>query len=570
MQLSSYHYNTAYKNIAQIPRAKPKLALPGSQYSKVFKAQPQRQYVSYYYPHRTHYRDWSRKLLEASAFARKLQDSRKQTLLWQKQRMDPSSAGIKLFVAGVNSNGKVLQQLAHQGKVQNTNGNFVTNKPLKQNLAENIPNGQLSGATRPMQQSPSPVTTANMNNKPQSGTAFVTSHPVIPASPPLQIQNAETNTKANEMSPRTQSGRKTVGHDMNANLQSQPGLKFSFNKGPSTNSNGAILSDKFEGAALGPKAHSLLQPIPSLQSSQSGNLPHFQANENKQPNVSHTSLESGINVSNGSPTNDYTLMQGEQRNAPTGKDQNQLINKGPENLLGNSPSIIQDNSHPQTSASDKPVLGGSQVSSTIQEMKSVQASTSPTSNSANFDKVTAQEVKGGLVSVSASAPSSQALVTQPSGLRVAPNSKNSFFSNDLPEGLSHDPQTQLDKELALKNLLFPPPAASKNQAYSTNPVVLSNSAQFQQPQQGPRAQVDNMIPTFPAFRYDRRHNIPQSPSRIDKKSFVPQTNKVPYKGSFPLMLHKFSPYFKMKRNLKQVASEKAKARRRLLELQPIK
>lgn len=173
------------------------------------------------------------------------------------------------------------------------------------------------------------------------------------------------------------------------------------------------------------------------------------------------------------------------------------------------------------------------------------------------------------MSVSASAPSSQALVTQPSGLRVAPNSKNSF-SNDLPGGLSHDPQTQLDKELALKNLLFPPPAASKNQAYSTNPVVPSNSAQFQQPQQGPRAQVDNMIPTFPAFRYDRRHNIPQSPSRIDKKSFVPQTNKVPYKGSFPLMLHKFSPYFKMKRNLKQVASEKAKARRRLLELQPIK
>ena len=570
MQPPIYQYNTAYKNTAHIARAKqPQTGLPGSQYSKIFKAQPQRQYVSYYYPHRTHYRDWSRKLLEASAFARKLQESRKQTLLRQKQRTDPSGAGIKFFVAGVNPNGKVLQQLATQGKVQNANGNIVSNKPLKQNFAENIPNTQLSGATRPIQLSPSPATVTNMNNKPQRGPAFVVSHPEIPASPPLQDQNAKTKTSSNEMSPRPLSVGMTVGNDKNANLQSQPRLIPSFNKGSSTNSNGAILSDKFEGAALGPKAHSLLQPTPALRSSQSGNLPHFHADENKKPNMSHISLGSGISLNNGSPANDYTLTQEEQRNAPTGKDQNQLINKGSGNLLGNSPSITQDNSHPllQTSISDKPAQGGSQASLTTQEMKNVQASASPALNSANVDKSTAQELKAGLVFASPSRTPSQALVTQPSRPRIAPNGKNSFSRNDLPGGFIHDPQTQLDKELALKNLLFPPPAVSKNQAFGTNPVVPSNSAQFQQPQQGPRAQVDNMIPTFPAFRYDRRHNIPQSPSRIDKKSFVPQNNKVPYKGSFPLMLHKFSPYFKMKRNLKQVASEQAKARRRFLELQ---
>ena len=67
----------------------------------------------------------------------------------------------------------------------------------------------------------------------------------------------------------------------------------------------------------------------------------------------------------------------------------------------------------------------------------------------------------------------------------------------------------------------------------------------------------------------RRNNIPHPPFSVnEKKVEVPHRGPLPYKGSFPLMLHKISPYLKMKRNLKLTSSNgKGKERRRFLELQ---
>ena len=483
--------------------------------------------------------------------------------------------------------------MANQGKIHKPNGQLLANKPLKQNVAAKIPVAQLSGATGPLQQSASPVSISNMNNGPPSGTAFVANHPELQANQPFKnpIQHPETNTKANQLSPVPTLGGVAVGNAINANLQSQPGVDPSLGKGSTTNlnSNGAILSDKFEGAALGPKAHSLLQPNPGQQPGQSGNLMQGQggqigvkkASDNPQPKVNYTPLNSGNNINNVSPSNDNTPRQGQPKNVPSSSNQQPLVNKGPDNfiVLGNSLSMSLENTDSllQTSASDKPVPGRSQASSPKQVMKNIQPPKDLALDSANVDKSTAQELNAGLAFTSASRPPSQTVVTQPSSPNSAPNDKNSASRNNLPGSVSRD-QTQLDRELALKNLLFPPPAATGNQAYGTNPRVTSNSVQAQQPQQISQGQVDNTIPTFPAFRYDpaagqtgfgsyRRNHIPHFPSANGKKSLVPQHNKVPYKSSFPLMLHKVSPYFKMKRNLKLMASEQAKARRRLLELQ---
>ena len=215
------------------------------------------------------------------------------------------------------------------------------------------------------------------------------------------------------------------------------------------------------------------------------------------------------------------------------------------------------------------IAKGMQSSSTIPVTKNMRPPNGVALDVFNIEKTAAQKLNAGLASTSASRPQ-VTVIGQPSTLNAVSASRNSVPGN------VNRIQTQLDKELALKNILFPPPAASSNQVYGT----ASNA--FQKQQQPSQGQVDNMTPTFPAFRYNvnlpaagqtglssyRRNSVPHAPSAANiEKSNVPRRNTVPYKSSFPLMLHKISPYFKMKRNLKQAASEQAKARRRLLELQ---
>ena len=563
-----HQYNPVFKNVAPIRPTK-QLQSPYAGSLKIFNARAQRRYTSYYYPHRTHYRDWSQKLVEASAYARKVQDIRKKELL-QKQKTDPSSAGIKLFVAGVNRSGKVLGQWIDHGKIQKPNGRqtgeLIRDKPSQENVDTKIPNFEFMGSSRTMQQVPvSPVT---MNSKP----------------PPYTKTSVASPTQSNF-------GGAVIG-DINRNLQSQTQANSFLEKGSTTipNVNEAILSDNLGGAALGPNAHSLLQPTMAQQASQVGALRNVpgrpgeikQSNTNPQPKAnsmqSYSPLNTGNNVNKGSPSNVNIPEQGQVKNILSRNDQHPPVNTATYNMQASSaqniaapPNLSAVPVPPSQTNADLPnsIAKGMQSSSTMPATKNMRPPNAVALDASNIEKNTAQKINAGLASTSASRPQ-VTVIAQPSTLNAASASRNSVPGN------VNRVQAQVDKELALKNILFPPPAASSNHVYGT----ASNA--FQKQQLLSQGQVDNMTPTFPAFRYNvnlpatgqtdfnsyRRNNVPRGPSAANnEKSIVPRRNTVPYKSSFPLMLHKISPYFKMKRNLKQAASEQAKARRRLLELQ---
>ena len=475
-----------------------------------------------------------------------------------------------MFVAGVNRNGKDLEQWIDHGKIQQSNGRqneeLIRNKPSQDNVDTKIPNVEFMGSSRAMQQSP--VSTVTMNSKP----------------PPYTKTSVASPTQSNL-------GGAVIG-DINRNLQSQRQANSFLDKGSTTipNVNEAILSDNLGGAALGPNAHSLLQPTIAQLASQIGALRNApgrpseikQSNTNPQPKAnsiqSYGPLNAGDNFNKGSPSNVNILGQGQAKNVLAGNDQHLPINTAAYNIRSNSAQKIA--APPNLSAVPIPpsqtkidasssITKGTQIFPTISVTKNIRPPNAVALGSGNIDKTTAQKVNAGLASTSASRPQVTVLA------QLSTSNDVSASRNSVPGNLNHV-QTQLDKELALKNILFPPPAASSNQVYGTA------SSSFQNQQQPSQLQVDNMIPTFPAFRYNvnlpaigqtvlnsyRRNNIPHAPSAANsKKSNLPPRNAVPYKTSFPLMLHKISPYFKMKRNLKQAASEQAKARRRLLELQ---
>lgn len=505
-----------------------------------------------------------------------------------------------MFVAGVNRNGNVLGQWIDHGKTQTPNGRqnqeLLRNKPSQQNVDAKIPNVEFLESSKAMQQSP--VSTVTMNSRPPSDTALALKpNPQLQTSRPL-IQNVEVNTKTNAVSStQLNLGRTAVIGGINGNLHSQTQANSFLDKGSTTrpNVNEAILSDNLGGAALGPNAHSLLQPTNGQQASQIGALGNAQgrqsetkqSNTNPQPKANsiqgYGPLNFGGNVNKGSPSNANIPRQGQAKNVLSRNDQQPPVNTGTVNLQANS---AQKNAAPpnlsavpgpasQTKAGlSNSVTKGTQISSTISVPKIMRPPNALALDATNIDKTTAKKLNAGLASTSASRPQVTVLA-QPSTPNAVPYNKNSASRNSVP-GNVNLAQTQLDKELALKNILFPPPATSSNQVYGTASNV------FQKQQQPSQGQVDNMTPTFPAFRYNvnlpatgqtgfnsyRRNNIPHAPSAANnKKSIVPQRKPMPYKGSFPLMLHKISPYFKMKRNLKQAASEQAKARRRLLELQ---
>lgn len=485
-----------------------------------------------------------------------MQNIRKKELL-QKQKTDPSRAGIKLFVADVNHSGKVLGQWIVHGKIQTPNGRqneeLIRNKPSQENVGNKIRNFEFMGSSRAMQQGPvSPVT---MNSKP----------------PPYTKTRVASSTQSNL-------GGAVIG-DMNRNLQSQTQANSFLEKGATTvpNVNEAILSDNLGGAALGPNAHSLLQPTIAQQANEVGALRNA-ASRPSEIKQSNTNPQPKANSMQGSPNTVNIPRQGQAKNVLSGNDQHPPANTATYNMQASS---AQKMSAPpnllavplpasQTNADiSNSIAKGMQSSSTIRVTKNMRPPNGVALDVSNIEKTAAQKLNAGLASTSASRPQ-VTVIGQPSTLNAVSASRNSVPGN------VNRIQTQLDKELALKNILFPPPAASSNQVYGT----ASNA--FQKQQQPSQGQVDNMTPTFPAFRYNvnlpaagqtglssyRRNSVPHAPSAANiEKSNVPRRNTVPYKSSFPLMLHKISPYFKMKRNLKQAASEQAKARRRLLELQ---
>lgn len=594
----------------------PPSAFVAAPYSQAYKPKPQRQYISYYYPHRTHYRDWSRKVLQASAYARKWQIARKQKLLLRKQKANKGGAGIKLFVAGINQNGNVHGKWIDQNNFQNPNDQknqeLARNKPLPQNVAATTTNAQSSVSTQPIQQSSLPVATTNLNSGlPSSNPAPTKLKAPLLTNPP---------DKANQFSP-TQGNANSVAAAVgtkNPNPQSQAQSNSLPDKGSltKTNFNGGILSDNLGGAVLGPNAHSLLQSATLQQTpggGTAGNRPGgvgslAQSKTNLSPKVNsmqnHAPPKSGGNA-NTNLQNNNIPMQEQGKNVLSSNNQHHQINQSPGNEQGNlnlapqrntapppnanlAPALVQD-SKPEAGITPVPGIastvkngggtsgaapGSNQITSISPQMKTTQSLKGLALETANIDKTTAQKLNAGLTTTPVSRPPPKPAYSQPSNMIAAPNNRNLASQNSAPANTNPN-QDLIKSELALKNLLFPPPSTIRNQVSGYNPLVSSNEVPKNvSPQQ--------MVPSFPAFRYDaklpvtgqtgfntyRRNNIPHvATAPNNPKSLVPQHGPVPYKSSFPLTLHKISPYFKMKRNLKQMSSEPAKARRRFLELQ---
>ena len=587
-----YQYNAGFKNSgrAKHPIKPPPSTFAAQPYSQTIKAQPQGQYISYYYPHRTHYRDWSQKLLEASAYAQKWQLARKQEMAVRNQNANQGDAGIKLFVAGINPNGDVQGKWVDQSNLQASNGQknqeLLRNKPLQQNVVATNTNVDSSGSTRPIEQSASAATVANANSgRPNNNPILPKLNPQLGTNPPSNNANqfSPTQAKANPIS----SSRTVAVGVKNPNFQTKTQTNSLLDKVSTTKPtlNGAILSENLGGAVLGPNAHSLLQSATSQQTPGSGTHgePRGGVGAPVKPNINLSPKPNSIqNTAPPKPgenintkfQNNNVPRQGQGKNLPL------QINKGTGNVQSDANSLPRKNTaFPPPSANLSPkrlsVTSGSKISFVKPQMKTTQPPKGLALNAANIDKSTAQELNAWLSSKPVPRPPSQAAFPQPPATNATPNNKNLALSNSA-SGNTNPNQTPLHRELALKNLLFPPPPAfTRKQDSQSTSLASSNAIQK-------NVSPPQIVPSFPAFRYDanlpvtgqtgfssfRRNYIPDAASvAYNKKSLVPQHGPVPYKSSFPLMLHKISPYFKMKRNLKRMAGGQAKARRRFLELQ---
>ena len=550
-----------YKAFRNAGKANPLMKSPqstfaASSYSQTMKPQPQGQYISFYYPQRTRYRDWSRKVFEANAYARKWQIAQQQKHLLRNQKVNQGGAEIKLFVAGVNPTGNVQAQWIDHNRFpkQNDQNN--------QNTAVANSNTLPPGSAKSFQTSFSPVAAPSMNSD------LPNHKPTLPKLQPQLITNrpshnanqvSSTQGKASSITPNANSGLVSVGVK-NQSLQPNAQTNSLFDKASTakSNLNQAILSDNLGGAVLGPNAHSLLQSDTLQETPWSGTNGNSHAGMRAPGQHKANSLQNyaphipGPNA-NTNLQNKNIPGQGQDKNS---NNQNLAGSKGAVNVQSNSLNSLPQNNlaHSSPNANLSPNRGQELMKS---QVKTAQPSESLALGAAHMEKSTPQTFNGGLVSEPASRPESQVGLSPPSPPNATPTKKNLASRNGAPVNTNPN-QTPLDREMALKNILFPPPTATKNQAMQSAP--------------------GQMVPSFPAFRYDanhpetgqiglnnyRKNNIPRVNSR---KSLVSQHNPVPYKSSFPLMLHKISPYFKMRRNLKQTSSGQARARRRFLELQ---
>ena len=599
LSASRYQYNPAFKNIGrtiqQIKPPPPSSTFVASPYVQTFKPQPRGHYTqSYYYPHRTYYRDWSRKVLEAGNYARKWQTARKQNFHFRNQKTNKGNVGIKLFVAGINKNGNVRGKWIGQNYLQKPNNQkdqqFLQNKPPQQNAAPSIAYASTN------------VNIGLPNNNPSDPE--LKTQPVTNLPSHSYNQHSQAQENITPISSDANSGEVKLGAK---NLQLQTQISSSLGDKASTtnaNSNGAILSDNLGGAVLGPNAHSLLQSATLQQAPVTGASGIHQggvgplASTNQLPKTDslqkYATLKTGESVNKKLPS--YDIPRQRQGENILFSNNQHPINKTPVNLESNKNSLPRKNTsfsqpsanlsatfQPNAKAANTPVIGQenhenlpgtaagvSKIPSVIPQKKTSQPAKNLALDPANVDKAIAQKLNAELASVSASRSQSRAVFSQPSASTATPNKVASRIN---APGKINPNQTPFNRELALKNILFPPPAAMSNQPSGRPSQDFPNTVQKNvSPQQ--------IVPSFPAFRYDanlpatgqsgsnsyRRNNIPH-PASMARKSLVPQLNPVPYKSSFPLMLHKISPYFKMKRNLKQMDSGQARARKRFLELQ---
>ena len=529
--------------------------------------QPRRQFNSNYYPQRKHYRDWSQKVLAANAYERQVENemAKQHRLSPQEGNINHGGGEIQVFVAGVNANGKLQGEWINEKKFENDlrNQRLIKNKPSAQNVASAVTNTRLSAPSNFIQQGVYASSARNSN----SG---------ILKNQPTFSKLAGTQTKTNSLSYKEYV---TSRHDPNTN-SGLPTAEFKYQNlqpGTQTNNNvsaekprlhGTILSDNLGGAVLGPNAHSLLQSE-SLQQNPSsgslGNLPGgvsspIQPNRNPAPKSNLLPMDGHAAPGQNSNAN----VHGQNKNAntqhgnvksPANLHGNLLDSLPRKNVASHSPNI---NSFPATfghiSMQDQVTNGGPRKGLAL--------------DPAHIDKTTAQNLSAELAIITGSKERSKGNTKQSSN--AASTNKKTSSKASAPEN-SNPNHGRLDTELALKKFLSSPNEVVRPLS-GLSPNLVENGLSSQQ-----------AMPSFPAFRYEanhpdtrqgifngyRRDNIPHPPFSVnEKKVQVPHRGPLPYKGSFPLMLHKISPYLKMKRNLKLTSSNgKGKERRRLLELQ---
>lgn len=517
--------NSGHTLQPSLPEQSPFVA--SSPYSQTLSARPHEPYISYYYPHKTHFKDWSQKVLQAGDYAKKWQTARKQKLLLANQKANQGSGGIKFFVAGINKNGNMQSEWVGQTQLQKPNDGSTVN--VKTALASN---GPLDSKLQPQ---------------------LVSNPTMLQQQSPIQVNLVSNNTNL-------------AAEPVSITQQTQTSSFQDKGSRENANSNHTILSDNLAGAVLGPNAHSLLQSATSQQTPVSTTLATHQgvvgtfSNFNKEQSPVTNVPDSRIP---GEKQSEQILLEKEQHTSvselPIQGDSNSQHLRNPNAPpLGTSLSIKAGK---EVTPADKTGLADNGV----KNLQSIpQYSQDHPLDTHNMDKTTAQILNSRLTSISASRPQSEVKYSpnSASSANTIPKNTAVVTRNSAPErGTSKE--AFINRELALKNILFPPPSVTRN-------LPSAGTQKNVTPQQ--------TVPSFPAFRYNengpvssqfsfstnRRDEITHPPNR---KWLVPQSNPVPYKSSFPLMLHKISPYFKMKRNLKQMANGQAKARRRFLELQ---
>lgn len=524
-------YNPSFRNYGHTLQPSLSVQSPffaSSPNSQSLSVRPHEPYISYYYPHKTHFKDWSRKVLQAGDYAKKWQTARTQKLLLANQKANQGSGGIKFFVAGINKNGNMQSQWVGQTQLHKPNDgstmNFKTalasNGPLDSKLQAQL----VANPTMLQQQSPTQVNPVSNNTN-------------LAAEPVSITQQTQTNSF----------------HDKGSR--------------ENANSNHTSLSDNLAGAVLGPNAHSLLQLAVSQQTPADsttfaphqgvvGTSSYFNKEQSPVTNVPESRIP----------------VQKQSEKLLSEKEQHSSVIELPVQVNSNSQPLKNPNA-PLRSASSS-IKAGQELTpanttgvanNEVKNLQSIpQYSQDLPLDTHNMDKTTAQMLNLRLTSISASRPQSE--------VKYSPNSASS--ANTIPKntavvtrnsaaGKDISKEALINKELALKNILFPPPSVTRNLPFGGTQKNVT-------PQQ--------IVPSFPAFRYNENRPVSSQFSfntnrrdeiahPLNRKWLVPQFNPVPYKSSFPLMLHKISPYFKMKRNLKQMANGQAKARRRFLELQ---
>ena len=523
-------YNPSFRNSGHT--LQPSLSeqspfVASSPYSQTLSARPHEPYISYYYPHKTHFKDWSRKVLQAGDYAKKWQTARKQKLLLANQKANQGSGGIKFFVAGINKNGNMQSEWVGQTQLQKPNDGSTVN--VKTDLASN---GPLDSKLQPK---------------------LVANPTMLQQQSPIQVNPVSKNTNL-------------AAEPVSITQQTQTSSFQDKGSRENANSNHTILSDNLAGAVLGPNAHSLLQSATSQQTPVSTTLATHQgvvgtsSNFNKEQSPVTNVPDSRIA---GQKQSEKILLEKEQHTSvselPIQGDSNSQPLKNPNApLLGASSSIKAGQELTPANTTGVANNGVKNLQSIPQYSQDLPLDTH------NMDKTTAQILNSRLTSISASRPQSEVTYSpnSASSANTIPKNTAVVTRNSAP-GKDTSKEALINRELALKNILFPPPS-------ETRKLPPGGTQKNVTPQQ--------TVPSFPAFRYNenrpvssqfsfntnRRDEIAHPPNR---KWLMPQSNPVPYKSSFPLMLHKISPYFKMKRNLKQMANGQAKARRRFLELQ---